>query len=59
MRAAALRLWDPTPERSVPLALASLVLGSRWPLVGFFESAAAVLRFRSGGQRLISRDAGR
>jgi hypothetical protein len=50
-------LRDPTPEHSVHLALASLVLGSREPLLASLKSVAAVLRFRSGDQRLISRDA--
>jgi hypothetical protein len=31
------RLWDPTPERSVPFTLASLVLGSRCAFTRFFE----------------------
>jgi hypothetical protein len=41
------RCGERTQERSAPLALASLVLGSR----------GALSRFRSGDQRLISRDA--
>jgi hypothetical protein len=50
---------DLTEQHSVHLALASLVLGSRWPLVASLKSVAAVFGFRSGDQRLISRDAGR
>jgi hypothetical protein len=57
MGPAALRLWDPTPQVKARLALASLVLGSRGPLVASLNSVAAVLRFRSGDHRLISRDA--
>jgi hypothetical protein len=48
-----------TGALSSPLALASLVLGSPGPLVASLKSVAAVLRFRSGDQRLISRDAER
>jgi hypothetical protein len=51
------RLWDPTPQAKAPLALASLVLGSREPLLASLKSVAAVSRFRSGDQRLIWREA--
>jgi hypothetical protein len=48
---------DPTPQAKAPLAVASLVLGSRGALVPPLKSVAAVFRFRSGDQRPISRDA--
>src|SRR5262249_53533149 len=49
----ALRCWTSRQRRSVPLALASLGLGSRGPLVTSLKSVAAVLTFQSVDQRLI------
>jgi hypothetical protein len=52
-------LWDPhTGAISAP-RIASLLLGSLGPLVASLKLVAAVLKFRSGDQRLISRGAGR
>jgi hypothetical protein len=50
-------IGTPTPTVLVPLALASLVLGSRGPLVGFFEVSCC--RFKISIRRLEahSRDA--
>jgi hypothetical protein len=47
------------PARAIsPLALATLVLGSRWVLHSLLRNQSlAVLTFRSGDQRLIRRDA--
>jgi hypothetical protein len=53
-------LWDLTPERSIPLALASLVLGSRRSETGLCEIGSGELaRVRRGHEAHFARDAGR
>jgi hypothetical protein len=54
-----LRYGERTQERLVPLALASLVLGSRRPLVGFFKSSSAAFQIEMGeveAQKIAAHD---